>query len=70
MQRSGRAIAMDRLLTAAKLSSAGDIQRAAMFLERAREIRRGCRQDRSESRASQASASRRRAAGQDNPMLW
>ena len=55
---------------AAKLSSAGDIQRAAIFLEQARQVRLGNRRSRNESRESQASASQRKAAQQDNPMLW
>ena len=61
---------MERLLTAAKLSKVSDIDRASLFLERARDVRRGCRSDRTASRESQATASKRRAAGQDNPMLW
>jgi hypothetical protein len=70
MPLSGRQIAMQRLLDAAKFSSAADIIRAAMFLERAREVRAGNRQNRTESRASQATASKRKAAKQDNPLSW
>ena len=53
---TGREIAMQRLLEAAKLSTAGDITRAAMFLERAREIRGGCRTQRNHARRAQATA--------------
>lgn len=61
---------MSRLLEAAKFSTAADITRAALFLERARDVRAGNRQNRTESRASQATASKRKAAKQDNPLIW
>ena len=67
---SGRQIAMQRLLTAAKLSTAADIDRASLFLERAREVRRGNRVNRGESRESQAGASKRKAAKLDQPLTW
>ena len=54
--QTGREIAMQRLLEAARLSTAGDIQRAAMFLERAREVRGGCRTQRGQARRAQATA--------------
>ena len=61
---------MERLLEACKHSTAGDIGRAAMFLERAREVRAGCRQSRTASRKSQATASKRKAAKLDQPLGW
>ena len=61
---------MQRLLDAARISSAADIIRAAMFLEDAYQVRRGNRVNRNASRASQATASRRKAAEQDNPLTW
>lgn len=67
---SGRQIAMQRLLKAAKLSSAADIHRASLFLERAREVRRGNRVNRNESKESQANASKRKAAKLDQPLTW
>ena len=67
---SGRQIAMQRLLKAAKLSTAADIDRASLFLERAREVRRGNRVNRNESKESQANASKRKAAKLDQPLTW
>lgn len=54
--KTGREIAMQQLLEAANLSTAGDILRAAMFLRRAREIRGGCRTQRNHARRAQATA--------------
>ena len=67
---TGRELATQRLLEAVKISTAGDIQRAAMFLERAHEVRAGCRGQRTQSRTSQDNASKRKAAQQDNPLTW
>ena len=61
---------MRRLLEICKISTAADIQRAAIFLEQAAEVRRGNRSNRTESRQQQATASKRKAAKQDNPMTW
>ena len=61
---------MQRLLEACKHSKAADIQRAAIFLERAEEVRRGNRGNRTESRQRQSTASKRKAAKQDNPLTW
>ena len=61
---------MQRLLEACKHSTAGDIQRAALFLERAQEVRRGNRGNRTASRQQQATASKRKAAKEDNPLTW
>ena len=61
---------MERLLEACKYSTAGDIGRAAMFLERAKEVRAGCRQDRTKSRKAQSTASKRKAAQLDQPLGW
>ena len=54
--KTGREIAIERLLDAVRLSTAGDIMRAAMFLERAREVRGGCRTQRNHARRAQAVA--------------
>jgi hypothetical protein len=48
--KTGREIAMDRVLEACKSSTVADIHRASMFLERAAEIRAGCKQQRKEKR--------------------
>lgn len=68
--QTGRQIALQRLLKAARLSTAADIDRASLFLERAKRVRDGNRVNRSESRESQATASRRRAAKEDSPLTW
>ena len=68
--RSGRQIAMERLLAACKRSMVSDIQRAAIFLERAEQVRTGNRENRTTSRKAQATASQRKAAKEDNPLSW
>ncbi len=61
---------MQRLLEAVKHSTVADIQRSALFLERAQEVRRGNRGNRTASRKAQATASKRKAAQQDSPLSW
>lgn len=61
---------MERLLAVCKNSKVADIQRAAVFLERAQEVRLGNRGNRTASRKAQATASKREAAQQDNPLSW
>ena len=61
---------MERLLKAARVATAADIQRAAIDLERSREVREGNKRSRSASRVSQAGAAERRAAQQDSPLTW
>ena len=70
MALTGRQLAVKRLLEAASSSWVSDIDRAALFLERAREVREGCRQSRNVSRKSQAGGARKKAAKQDNPLTW
>lgn len=70
MALTGRQLAMQRLLAAAAESWVSDIDRAALFLERAREVREGCRESRNVSRKSQAGAAKRRAAKEDKPLGW
>ena len=67
---TGKQIALQRLLKAAKLSTAADVDRASLFLERAREVRRGNRVNRSESRESQSQGAKRKAAKLDQPLTW
>ena len=67
---TGKQIALQKLLTIAKLSTAADVDRASLFLQRAREIRRGNRVNRNESKESQANASKRKAAKLDQPLTW
>ena len=67
---TGKQIALQKLLTIAKLSTAADVDRASLFLQRAREVRSGNRANRNESRESQANASKRKAAKLDQPLTW
>ena len=48
-------------------ATTADLQRAAEFLEGAREIRQGCRQQRNASRKSQAQGWRKHV---DNSIAW
>ena len=50
-----------------KRASTADLQRAAEFLEGAREIRKGCTKQRRESRKSQARGWRKHV---DNSIVW
>ena len=58
---------MRRLISEAGLSKLSDIHRAVLFLERAREVRAGCRQQRTSSRAEQAVAWKKKT---DSPVRW
>ena len=49
------------------LSTTGDLQRAAMFLEGAREVRNGSRTQRSNARQAQATAWKKKV---DNSVTW
>lgn len=65
--QSGRQLIMDRLKKAISLSTTGDLQRAAIFLERAREVRAGSRNQRTIARQSQATAWKKKV---DNSITW
>jgi len=67
MPRTGRQIAMERLNKAIQTAVTGDLQRAAMFLERAREVRAGCTKQRAQSRRAQTNAWRKKV---DSPATW
>ena len=47
---------MERLNKAIQLSTTADLQRAAMFLEGARQVRLGSRRQRTNARSAQATA--------------
>ncbi len=68
--QTGRALAMEKLLEACKSSWTSDIYRAALFLERAEEVRSGCRQQRTQSRTRQSQGAKRKAAKLDQPLNW
>lgn len=48
--QTGRELQMERLMKACKTAMAADIHRAADFLERAKDIRDGCREQRKDKR--------------------
>lgn len=64
---TGREIMLRYLRYEISRATTADLQRAAQFLEGARHIRQGCRQQRSESRASQAKGWRKHV---DNSITW
>ena len=65
--KTGREIVLERLYREIRLATAGDIQRATSFLESAREIRSGCKKQRTESRKAQKNAWKKKA---DLPATW
>ena len=65
--KSGRQIILERLQKIITLSTTGDLQRAAMFLEGAREVRNGSKNQRSNSRRAQATAWKKKV---DNSITW
>jgi hypothetical protein len=65
--KSGRQIILERLNRAIQLAMTADLERAALFLERAREVRRGCRTQRSNSRAAQSNAWKKKV---DDSITW
>lgn len=58
---------MERLYAAIRRSTTADIQRAAMFLEWAYEVRKGCAKQRAGARKAQAYAWRKQV---DAPARW
>jgi hypothetical protein len=56
MSRTGRDIVLERLHAAMRRATTADLQRAAMFLEWAWDVRRGCSRQRSASRNNQNQA--------------
>lgn len=67
MPRTGRQIIMERLNQAIRTATTADLQRAAMFLERAREVRAGCTNQRAQARRAQATAWKKKV---DDSVLW
>jgi hypothetical protein len=65
--KSGRQLILERLHKIVSLSTTADLQRAAMFLERAKEVRNGSRNQRTNSRKAQATAWKKKV---DNSITW
>jgi len=58
---------MKQLIEEAKGSRLSDVFRAILFLQRARDVRTGCRVQRNSSRSAQASAWKKKV---DDPARW
>jgi hypothetical protein len=67
MPKTGREIIMERLYAAIRRATTADLQRAAMFLEWAYEIRLGSKRQRTAARQAQAAAWKSKV---DQPARW
>jgi len=67
MPLTGRQIVMERLNKAIRTATAGDLQRAAMFLEEAKKVRAGCTNQRSQARRAQTTAWKKKT---DSSITW
>lgn len=67
MPLTGRQLIMERLKAAIALSTTGDLQRAAMFLEGAHKVRAGCTNQRAQARRAQSVAWQKQV---DNSVTW
>lgn len=67
MARTGREIILERLYAAIRRATTADLQRAAMFLEWAYDVRKGCARNRMAARQAQANAWKKNV---DAPVRW
>ena len=69
MSRSltGRELVLEWLMREIRASRTADLQRAALFLEWARDVRKGCSKQRGKARAEQMGAWRKRV---DDDIRW
>jgi hypothetical protein len=67
MPKTGREIIMERLYAVIRRSRTADIQRAAMFLEWAYEVRLGSKRQRATARQAQSTAWQNKV---DQPARW
>ena len=65
--QTGRQIVMRRLSEAIQRANTADLQRAAMFLEWAWDVRKGCAKQRGSARRAQSNAWQKRV---DNDVRW
>ena len=65
--KTGRQINLERLHQAIRTATTADRERAAMFLEGARQVRSGCKVQRSNSRKAQATAWKKDV---DDSLTW
>lgn len=56
LSRTGRQIVMERLMAAVRGATTADLQRAAEFLEFAKDVRKGCAKQRGGARKAQQKA--------------
>jgi hypothetical protein len=54
MAKTGRELVLERLYAAIRRAKTADLQRAAMFLEWAWDVRKGCTKQRTSARTAQA----------------
>ena len=67
MAKTGREIVLERLYAAVRRARTADLQRAAMFLEWAYEVRLGSKRNRASARQAQATAWKKNV---DAPARW
>jgi hypothetical protein len=67
MPKTGREIIMERLYAAIRRATTADLQRAAIFLEWAYEVRLGSKRQRAAARQAQATAWKKKV---DEPARW
>lgn len=67
VSRTGREIVLERLHAAMRRATTADLQRAAMFLEWAWDVRRGCSRQRSGARKAQGEAWKKKV---DEDVRW
>lgn len=61
--QTGRQIVMQRLSAAIQRANTADLQRAAMFLEWAWDVRKGCAKQRGSARRAQSNARQKQVDG-------
>lgn len=66
-QLTPRQILMAQLIEECRSSKIADIQRAVLFLQRARDVRAGCRVQRNASKEAQATAWKKKV---DDSITW
>lgn len=67
VSRTGRQLVMERLQLAMRTATTADLQRAAMFLEFAKDVRQGCTKQRGNARRAQTWAWKKRV---DEDVRW
>jgi hypothetical protein len=63
LNRTGRELILEWLMREIRVARTADLQRAALFLQWARDVRKGCSTQRKQARAEQMGAWRKRVDG-------